>query len=85
MERPTLALWDKGFAQAMYDWCKWHVDNTDIDNRDDFVKFFMRKMNGKMNPQTIKDIWEFTKGVERMTKYHASTKNQFKRVLNDES
>jgi len=63
MERPQTDLWEKSYRQDMLDWCEWNVSNTEIDNLPEFMRWFMQKENGKMNPQSIIQAWEKIRGV----------------------
>lgn len=58
MNRPTTDLWEKTFRQDMRDWVKWHAERTEIDNKKDFVRWFMQYSQGKMNPQTVMEAWD---------------------------
>lgn len=57
MDRPMVALWDKNYRVEMDKWVRWHVENSDIDSLEDFMRGFMRFTRGTINPQTIKDVW----------------------------
>lgn len=57
MDRPMVALWDKNYGSEMRKWVEWHVENSGIDNLEEFMKGFMRFARGTINPQTIKDVW----------------------------
>lgn len=46
MERPTVALWDKNYGSEMRSWVEWHVQNTTIDNLEEFMRGFIQFSRG---------------------------------------
>lgn len=66
MKRPSTDLWEKSYRQDMQDWVEWHINNTQIDNLNDFMRWFMQYSKGRMNPQTIINAWN-----EKQSEYDA--------------
>lgn len=58
MKKPDVALWDKDYKAKMREWVVWHVENTTVDNLEEFMREFMKMSRGQMNPQIIKEIWK---------------------------
>lgn len=81
MERPIVDMWEKDYAEKHKQWVIWHVNNTEIDNKKDFVRWFMQYSKGRVNPQTVIEAWDFKEGVDRMKKYHENTVTQFRAVM----
>ena len=61
MNKPEVGLWDKEYPIKMREWVVCHVENTEIDNLDDFMRFFMQYSRGQMNPQIVKEVWNVHK------------------------
>lgn len=58
MKKPDVGMWDREYPVKMREWVCWHVEHTDIDNLDEFMRFFMRYSKGQINPQTVKEVWK---------------------------
>lgn len=67
MKKPDVAMWDKQFSVKMREWVVWHVEHTEIDNLDEFMRFFMCYSKGHMNPQIIKEVWNESKRSDTNT------------------
>lgn len=81
MERPSVCLWEKDYPVKMKEWVVWHVEHTDIDNKKDFVRWFMQYSRGHISPQTVIEAWDFKKGVDRVVKYNENVKHVFNQAL----
>lgn len=61
MERPTTCLWEKEYKSNMRTWCRWNIEQSSIDNLQEFMTSFMHSERGRVNPQTIIDAWNEVK------------------------
>jgi len=68
MEKPDVAMWDKEFPARMKEWVRWHVERTELDNLDEFMRFFMRYSKGHMNPKVIEEVWNESKRSNERTR-----------------
>lgn len=57
MKRPTTALWEKTYREDMKAWCRYNIEQSPIDNLQEFMRSFMQSERGRMSPQTIIDAW----------------------------
>lgn len=68
MEKPDVAMWDKEFPARMKEWVRWYVERTELDNLDEFMRFFMRYSKGHMNPKVIEEVWNESKRSDERTR-----------------
>lgn len=61
MKRPTTDLWEKTYREDMKAWCRWNIEQSPIDNLQEFMRSFMQSERGRVNPQTIIDAWNEVK------------------------
>jgi hypothetical protein len=61
MNRPDTPLWDKNFKRDMCEWVRFHVAETEIDNQEDFMRWFMKFSKGRISPQIVKEVWNESK------------------------
>lgn len=58
MERPIVNMWEKDYAEKHREWVYWHAERSEIDNKKDFVRWFMQYSKGRMSPQTVIEAWD---------------------------
>jgi hypothetical protein len=73
MERPIVNMWEKNYAEKHREWLYWHVDRSEIDNKKDFVRWFMQYSKGRINPQMVAEAWD--------AKQNEGNVDQFRKVV----
>lgn len=73
MKRPTTALHEKSYSADMKTWCRYNIEQSKVDNLQEFMRSFMRQEKGKMSPQNIIDAWN-----EKQSEYNV---DQFRKVV----
>lgn len=38
-------------------WCRYNIEQSSVDNLQEFMRGFMQSERGRMNPQTIIEAW----------------------------